>query len=288
MSYLGLESVDLLSIHGLNTQEHLDQSLRPGGCLDQARRLVDEGRARFVGFSTHGPLDVILAAIRSNQFDYVNLHWYYINQINWPAIAAAHELDMGVFIISPSDKGGKLYAPSEKLIHLCQPLSPIVFNDLFCLSHPQVHTLSIGAAKPTDFDEHLQSLALLNQADTLLPPIMARLEQALIDVVGEEYARTWQQGLPSWETVPGKMNIFVILWLRNLALAYDMVDYARMRYNLLGNGNHWFPGERVAKVNPQKLAACLKESPYREQIPAFLQEADQLLGGEAVARLSQS
>ena len=37
---------------------------------------------------------------------------------------------MGVFIISPTDKGGRLYAPSAKLRTPDAPLSPMVFNDL--------------------------------------------------------------------------------------------------------------------------------------------------------------
>ena len=47
----------------------------------------------------------------SGDFDYMNLHWYFVNDLNWPAVEAAHARDMGVFIISPNDKGGKLYEP---------------------------------------------------------------------------------------------------------------------------------------------------------------------------------
>ncbi|MEN9278291.1 MAG: aldo/keto reductase [Thermostichus sp. DG_1_5_bins_95] len=286
LAYLNLEYVDLLAIHGLNTWEDLDYSL--GGCLEVCQQLVRQGRVRFVGFSTHGPTEVIIKAIESGAFDYVNLHWYFINQTNWPAIEAAHRQDMGVFIISPSDKGGKLYDPPAKLVWLCQPLSPMVFNDLFCLSHPQVHTLSIGAARPSDFDEHLRAVQLLDRADELLPPILARLEQALIEQVGEYYAKTWHLGLPRYDQTPGQVNIPFILLLRNLVLAYDLLDYARGRYNLLGNAGSWLPGQRADKVDPQALQACLIHSPHRERIPALLQEAHRLLSGVEVKRLSQS
>ncbi len=288
LRFLGLEYVDLLGIHGVNNQETFDDTLKAGGCLDVARQLQREGKVRFVGFSSHGSTEIITKAINTGEFDYVNLHWYYINQTNWSAIEAAAQQDMGVFIISPSDKGGKLYAPPPRLVELCQPLSPMVFNNLFCLSHPQVHTLSLGAAKPSDFDEHLKVLPLIEKAESILPKILHQLEQGAIAVLGEEWYRTWQIGLPTHEATPGNINIPVILWLRNLALAYDMVEYSKARYNLLENGGHWFPGATAKHVAKFNLEACLQNSPHSDKIPQILQKCDRLLGGEAVQRLSQS
>lgn len=287
LSNLKLDYVDLLGLHGINTQELLDYSIRPGGCLDVARQFQAEGKVRFIGFSTHGSTDIILKAIETNQFDYVNLHWYYINQWNWPAIEAARERDMGVFIISPSNKGGNLYDPPAKLVELCQPLSPMVFNDLFCLSHLQVHTLSVGASRPTDFDEHLKALPLLEKADEILPPILDRLEKAAIATLGEDWVNSWHVGLPTPEETPNGINIHTILWLRNLAIAYDLIEYGKMRYNLLGNGGHWFLGARADRVEELDLSQCLQRSPHADKIPQFLAEADRILGGEQVKRLSQ-
>src|SRR5688500_5430118 len=99
MEYLRLDYVDLLSLHGINNRQHLQDSLKPGGCLEAARKLQKEGRCRHVGFSTHATTDIILEAIESGGFDYVNLNWYFVNDLNWSAIEAAHARDMGVFII---------------------------------------------------------------------------------------------------------------------------------------------------------------------------------------------
>ncbi|MDJ0633923.1 MAG: aldo/keto reductase [Xenococcaceae cyanobacterium MO_188.B29] len=288
LQFLQLEYVDLLGLHGINNQEIFTQSMRPGGCLDEARKLQAEGKVRFIGFSTHGSTEIITKTIETGEFDYVNLHWYYINQWNWSAIEAAKKQDMGVFIISPSDKGGKLYAPPPKLVELCQPLSPMMFNDLFCLSYPEVHTLSLGAARPTDFDEHLKALSLLDKVDEILPPILERLEQAAIKSLDREWVKTWKVGLPNYEETPGQVNIPIILWLRNLALAYDMIDYARMRYNLLGNGSHWFPGAKADRIDQLNLNSCLANSPHKDIIPYLLREADSLLGGQEIKRISQS
>jgi uncharacterized protein len=287
LSYLKLDHVDLLGLHGINTPELMDYALRPGGCLEVAQQLQAQGKVRFIGFSTHGSTEMIQRVIETDAFDYVNLHWYYINQTNWGAIAAAQRHDMGVFIISPSNKGGMLNAPPQKLMDLCAPLSPMVFNDLFCLSHPQVHTLSIGAARPEDFDEHLKTLELLDRADEILPPIIQRLEQALGDALGEDWAKTWQLGLPSFDQTPGNINIPVILMLRNLAIAYDMVDYGKMRYNLLTNAGHWFPGANAIKAAEVDLRSSLTNSPHADKILAALVDAHRLLSGETVKRLSQ-
>ncbi len=285
---LNLEYVDLFGIHGINDRETLDFAVTAGGCWEMAKQLQAEGKIRSIGFSTHAPLDIILEAIETDKFDYVNLHWYYINQTNWAAVAAATRHDMGVFIISPTNKGGLLNQPSAKLVELCQPLSPIVFNNLFCLSHPQIHTLSVGAATPSDFDEHLKTLPLLAHAAELLPPIIDRLERAATEKLGAEWVETWKDGLPAHTDTPGEINMHTILWLRNLAIAYDMVEYGKMRYNLLENGGHWFPGAKATNVRDLDFSACLAHSPHAATIPDLLWDTDQMLGGVEVKRLSQS
>ncbi|MBN1517551.1 aldo/keto reductase [Candidatus Sumerlaeota bacterium] len=293
LARLNLDYVDLFAIHGINNEETLQWSLGPDGCLKAARDFVKQGLARHIGFSTHGSTDVIVRAIQAEEhggFDYVNLHWFYIFQDNWPAVLEARKQDMGVFIISPSDKGGMLYKPSDKLREITSPLHPIVFNDLFCLSFPEIHTLSIGVARPSDYDEHIEAVEQLDQAVELVPPIAERMEGVMYETVGREFAERYAEGIPRWEEVPGGINIRIILWLYNLARAYDMVEYGRMRYNLLGNGGHWFPGFNMAKAVEEKisLTPALAQSPFKDEIPRLLDEAHALLWSKPEKRLSES
>ena len=84
----------------------------------------------------------------------------------------ANKYDLGVFIISPTDKGGHLHTPSNKMLELCKPLHPIVFNDLFCLRNQNVHTLSVGIAKEADFDLHLEAVSLLSESEKYVQKII--------------------------------------------------------------------------------------------------------------------
>jgi uncharacterized protein len=284
MGLLKADYLDLFAFHGINDEASLEAAK---ACYETADNWRKAGRIRHIGFSTHGPAEIIVKAIETDLFDYVNLHWFFIQQEKWPAIEAATKHDMGVFIISPNDKGGMLYEPPEKLTALCEPFHPMVFNGLFCLARPEVHTLSCGVSRPEDFDIHTETIENVQDAAALSEPIAERLLQEEIEVLGRDWALTWRAGLPEWHETPGEINIPVILWLRNLALAWDMTEFGKMRYNLLGNGGAWFPGNKADKLGEVDLSDSLRDAPFAAEIPALLAETHDMLKGEERKRLQE-
>jgi len=288
---LKVKKIDLLAIHGINTDEHLHQAIKDGGCIDILRNFQKENLVGSIGFSTHGKSSLIEKAISTNLFDYVNLHWYFINQENTKVINLANKHDLGVFIISPTDKGGHLHTPSRKMLEFCKPLHPIVFNDLFCLRNKNVHTLSVGVSKEADFDLHLEAVSLLSESEKYVPKIINRFRQESINALGLEWCENWNRNLPNWEHTPGNINIPVLLWISNLIDWLDMEGFARARYQLLGNGSHWFPGCNAnlldVDVSESQLLEVLEGHINSKKVINKLRTLKEKFGDKAAKRLSK-
>ena len=286
---LQTDRLDLFAFHGVNLPEHLHWITRRGGCLDAIEALRKNGKIRHIGFSTHGLCRDILKAIQTDIFDYVNLHWYAIDRSNEACLDAATERDMGVFIISPNDKGGRLYDPPRKLRKLTAPLSPMVFNDLFCLTDPRVHTISLGVKNPSDFDEHLKVLPYFvdHVAREMVIPVVERFEAGLREACGAGVLESLRN-LPSYDAVPHQVNLQVILRLWALNQAYNMKEYGKMRYNLLGNAGHWFPGFPFQKEWGPEIKTFLSAFPEGNLLYDATVKASKWFKGNVQKRLSQS
>lgn len=279
LARLQTDYIDCLAIHGINTWSHLEWVIKPDGCLEAIQTAMAQGKVRHLGFSTHGSLELILAAIQTDIFEFVNLHYYYFWQRNHQAIALAAEKDMGIFIISPGDKGGKLYTPPPKLTELCAPVTPLELNYRFLLSDRRITTLSIGAANRAELITPLQVADADHPLTIEEQRIFAKLEQQLTTSLSTDLCRQCTQCLPC----PEQINIPEILRLRNLTVAYEMEDYGQYRYGMLENAGHWFPGMKGNRCTD--CGDCLPRCPQQLDIPTLLRDTHQRLKGKERRRL---
>ena len=279
LNRLNLDYLDCLGIHGLNTWQHLEWVNAKNGCMQAVEEAINDGRVRHIGFSTHGSLNVILAAINTDFFEFINLHYYYFFQHNAAAIQLAKEKDMGVFIISPADKGGKLYTPPQTLKELCYPFTPLDLNYRFLLSDNRITTLSIG---PANQEELVISSKLLENKNELTKAeidIFEKLENQQNNVLLTDKCNQCYACLPC----PENIHIPEVLRLRNLAVAYDMTDYGKYRYGMFENAGHWFPGMKANRCT--ECGDCLPKCPENLDIPTLLKDTHKRLEGKAGRRL---
>jgi predicted aldo/keto reductase-like oxidoreductase len=269
LTALKLDYVDFYGWHGINNKERLDVAVKTGGPVETLLRLREQGLVRHIGFSTHGPLDIILEALNTDLFSFVNLHFYYFFQRNLPAVQLAGEKDIGVFIISPNEKGGLLWKPSEKVKLSVKPLTAIQFSGRFCLSHPEVTTLSMGMHAPEHFPQNLEILSNETYFSPADAEIKTKMDASLAEVSG--LCTLCDQCLPC----PEDINIPEVLRFRNLLEGYDMMDYGKYRYNMLEGKDHWFPGTFAPTCT--ECGDCLPRCPKTLEIPKLLKQTHQQL-----------
>ncbi|BAQ62296.1 aldo/keto reductase family [Geminocystis sp. NIES-3708] len=279
LSRLGVDYIDNIAIHGINTWQHLDLLTKENSFLTVLQEAKKQGKIKHIGFSTHGSLELISATIFTGFFEFINLHYYFFFQRHIPIIELAKQQDLGIFIISPGDKGGRLYQPSTKLSQICQPFTPLLLNYRFLFSHPQITTLSVGASNADDL---IMPLSVANddgELTNLEKETLTKIDQNLRNTLKTDHCLQCYQCLPC----PENINIPEILRLRNLGVGLDMTDYASYRYQMLENAGHWFWGKKGDKCTD--CGECLPKCPESLNIPELLRDSHIRFNGSARRRL---
>jgi uncharacterized protein len=261
---LQVDYVDLFAFHGFNFEEQFDWvfggTTNGGGCYAVVQEYVRLGKIRYVGFSTHGGTDFICKCIDTDVFDYVNLHYHYFGSYtasgcgNLAAVQLLEQKDMGRFIISPFDKGGRLYAPSRQLCNITFPdAEPMTVQSWWIWNHhtllhsaaddhhllPQLHTYTVGAGRPSDLDQPLVAAYLhatqLERTVQVLQTVVSRLDAAKIAALGQDWVDRWWHGLPKSTGSQYLVEHNQIVWIYNNMIAYGLYEFGMARYGSFEN-----------------------------------------------------
>ena len=266
---LNREKINNLAIHGLNLKQHLDWVLSGEGkkfiSWILEKELVDQ-----VGFSSHGSYSLIQTAINSEAFSFCNLHLHYLEQSKITLAELALKKGMGVLAISPADKGGRLYSPSNILLEASKPFHPLELAYRFLLAKG-ITTLSLGATKIEDFEFAKK----LRNSSQKLSKLETNALKNIEGIADERLASTKCEQCRLCLPCPNDIPIPEILRLRNISIGYGQLDFAKERYNLIGRAGHWWEEKNSSFC--LKCNECVPKCPTKLDIPDLLKQTHNLL-----------
>jgi predicted aldo/keto reductase-like oxidoreductase len=274
---LGVERIDNLAVHGLNTPEHLAW-VRQGQGGELVRAAVGEGLVQQVGFSSHGDDALIAAALELPLFRFCSLHLHLFDPQRLPLARQALAAGLGVLAISPADKGGRLYAPPPALVEDCSPFAPLELAYRLLLSQG-ISSLTLGAARPSDLTWAERLAGSEGPLTAAEQGAIERLERAAAQRLGADRCGQCRACLPC----PSQVPIPTILRLRNLAVGHGMEAFASERYNLIGRAGHWW--ESLDGSACARCGDCLPRCPHALAIPDLLADTHRRLAAAPRRRL---
>jgi hypothetical protein len=274
-----IDHIDIVDVHGINTEDLFKRSCGKEGTVRGIFDAIDDGVVSYAGFSSHAGPALISHTIATGFFSAAGILYWLTYPRNKPAVDCAQQRDCGILILSPTEKAGKLYAPTPALERTCAPFSPLEIAHRWLLSQPAVSTIAIGAATPAELDAHMAAVTGPCGLDTDRDQAVHRFYDAQKQALGDTACTLCYQCMPC----PHDVQIPEILRLRNLVRTFDMTDFGQMRYNLLGHAGHWFPGRKADHCTA--CGACIHQCPEGLDIPRLLADTHALLEGKERQRL---
>lgn len=99
------DCIDIFQFHNLFEEMELEKVCAPGGCYEVLAKAREEGRIRFIGFSSH-KLSTAIMGCRTGLFDTVQLAFNFIEtEAAENVFKIAEEMDLGVIIMKPLGGG---------------------------------------------------------------------------------------------------------------------------------------------------------------------------------------
>lgn len=162
---LRTDHADVVQFHGGIYEPSDTEHILKGGPLDALRKLREQGKVRWIGFTTEEPYSG-MALLQSGAFDMVQLCYNLIYQgAALHALPAAQERGVGVAVMRPMTSG--------IFQNLARSLAPEwqAARDLyrtallFILSDPRVHVANVGVRSPAEVDRNV------DLAESSAPPL---------------------------------------------------------------------------------------------------------------------
>ncbi|TYB82732.1 MAG: aldo/keto reductase [Kosmotoga sp.] len=257
------DSVDVLFLHGVTTDEDWEQLLSPEGGLKAIEWAKKEGLIRYVGITSHGYGGTLLRALKEYDFDVFMTQMNYYDRFNFP------EIETKVIPYAVTEKIGILAMKFLADGYLYKNV-----EDAF----RYVKTLPVDCivAGINSIEQLEQDLSLLD----IEPYDEEGLEDLFMDAseLGNYVCRQCMKCLPC----PEGINIprFFLAEGRYDRQMLDGVINNAAEYALKARLSHWFENEDIARIEYNSLTpgidkctecnVCSERCPYDIDVPRKL------------------
>lgn len=262
---LGIDYIDLLLIHGVDTEDDLNRFLGQAGAVEAFREAQNAGKVHYIGISGHQN-PVLVSAIKTGVFDVILASYNLTNtDADTELFPLAKELDIGVSVMKPIG-GGALAVPPEAVQFQVADRAVATAEAAlrFVISNPLIHTVVPGMDKQSEVEANV-SLGYIPQS-------MSPREVSILQEKANELGFTFCQGcgycVPD---CPEEIDIPEVFRLQTFHDQYGMTGYAKSAYR----------SRHAAKVDLcTECQLCLERCPAQLEIPELLKNAKVILGQE--------
>ena len=264
LSCLDIDKIDLMFIHGVDSDEELEYRLKMG-VLEAIQDAREAGKVDYIGISGHRN-DVLARAIRTGEFDAIIATYNLTNDDGHRELfPLAQELDVGVIVMKPLG-GGYLAVPPEAVQFKVadRATSTAEASLRFVLGNPYVTTAIPGMGTIEEVQEDVP----LGYA----PQRMTLEEVTELQERAKEVGYTFCEGCGyCWPLCPKGIFIQDVFRLLVFHEQYGMKEWAETVYR---------EDHEALVASCDECQSCMEVCPAQLDIPAKLKEAAAILGSK--------
>ncbi len=261
---LAIDKIDLIFIHGVDSDEELEHRLKMG-VLEAMKEARETAKVDYIGISGHQN-DVLVRAIKTGEFDVVMATYNISNDDGGRELfPLAWDLDVGVAVMKPLG-GGYLAVPPEMVQFKVadRATSTAEASLRFVLSNPYITTVIPGMGKIKEVEEDVP----LGSVPQRMPPSEVKGLQARAKEVGFTFCQGCGYCPP---LCPQGIRIDEVFRLLVFHEQYGMREWAKIVYQ---------ESHEAEVALCDECRSCVEICPAQLDIPAKLKEASAILGSK--------
>lgn len=261
---LAIDKIDLMFIHGVDSDDELEYRLKMG-VLEAMKEARGAGKVDYIGISGHRN-DVLARAVRTGEFDAIIASYNLTNDDgDRELFPLARELDVGVIVMKPLG-GGYLAVPPEAVqFKVADKATSTAEASLrFVLSNPYIATAIPGMGKIEEVEEDVP----LGYVPQRMPPSEVKGLQERAKEVGYTFCEGCGY---CWPLCPKGIFIPDVFRLLVFHEQYGMKEWAKTVYQ---------EDHEALVALCDECQSCMEVCPAQLDIPAKLKEAAAILGSK--------